>query len=322
MYLASLQPVLNELRYVEIIEEKIPPLAEKIKALDPEPLSMNDPELFPATDDGDFINFLCVSTAINFCFNDVLTGQKFIAEVNGKKYKGSVGLDACLLNAWENDRNVLRSQSLKTLQSNDLRRIFTGNMEIPLLKERCEILNHLGRQWNLLGKSFETLFRENNFHAFEYSGSKGIIPTLCEKFPKAYEDVEFWYHLPAVYPLIFRKKAQLLIILYQNRAINSLTLEPIHDIEKIGAICDYNIPRPMVSAGALKYKPELAERIKNEIAIQPHSREEIEIRAASYYIFERVKKILKVDSCVLDAAFWLLGRESKEPQMLVPTTAY
>lgn len=335
MYLPTMKKVLANSAFVKINLEKIDRWAEKIAHEDFPVLPMRSENL-PEKDD-DWIQFICISTALNFCFTDPHAKEKFEARINGEQYKGSQALNACLTYAINHEWPLLKHSYLKKITLRELEAVFRGNIKIPLAGERARILNEIGHKLDKYDGSFANLFQENNYQAFGCSKYKGIIPTLCKEFPLAYEDVAYWPYGQVnggPVSVYFRKKAQLLCILYNNRAITSNgVLEPIKDIDKIGAIADYQAPRPFVDEGALEYSESLSKKIRESILL-PGSREEIEIRAnycgAAEIFRDKINELrvkmnppkTPIFHSNLDPKCWLLGRKSSTPQHLTPTTAY
>lgn len=128
--------------------------------------------------------------------------------------------------------------------------------------------------------------------------------------------------------LEFHKRAQLLVMIYQGRALSSKTLERMKDACDLGPPADYEIPRSLESLGILRYKPSLKEKIQKGQIILKDSRQEQEIRAqtvcAVIKLVDEVNKIKKhkVNVLHIDYKLWSMARSFNNPHHLTPTIAY
>src|SRR3989344_8867240 len=66
-------------------------------------------------DNDDFIQFLGISTAINFCYDYPKSGEKFSVNWHGKNWSGAFGMFACIMRAIEKGANLLDARYLKTI---------------------------------------------------------------------------------------------------------------------------------------------------------------------------------------------------------------
>lgn len=158
--------------------------------------------------------------------------------------------------------------------------------DIPLAKNRRQILGEFAlglrcvyggsvRELLLLDASIDL---EGNLRIF--NSSRGLVERLLsEDFGNAFLDTSSIDDL--IFP--FDKRANLTPILIDGRAQTSNTLPRVVDIKHSGSVPDYRLPQALRAMGAIAYSRELAEHVDNWRPVEPHSKEEVEIRAATTY---------------------------------------
>ncbi len=281
--------------------------------------------VLPERDDEDFIQFLGVSTSLNFCYTDSRTKEKFATFYRGKSWQGAMALNACLMRAIEEEKlPLLDADFLANLKIENARTIFRGNMEIPLFINRWSILKEVGAvlKDDFRG-SFTRMFREANFfsHAHGFMSGQptmGIIDLLKIHFP-SFKDIGF------------DKRCRLLVVLYHGRAMSSDgALTPIADIKTVEPIADYQVAKALCDCGIIEYSPYLKSKIGDKIFLEAGGDEEVEIRT---YSVEAVNGLMgeinrrrpmdkKINICHLDYRLWQAGRNSLSPHHLCLTTNY
>jgi hypothetical protein len=279
--------------------------------------------VFPPEDDATFINFLGVGNSINFAFTDFASHQSFSVLYKEKKWSGAFAMWACLLRALEKGIDVINGQFLAGLEVSRCNEIFAGLSPIPMLPERVAILREVGTILNRrYGGLFSNLFQEAKFRVF---GGSGIVDRLLAEFPSFVDESR---HLSSGTILKFDKRAQLLPMMYQGRALASERLERLADFEDLGPIADYAVPRALRNAGVLEYSHELEAQVRQQLLIPKDSVEEQEIRAqtsqAQFRLLEQVNRTRRPRATILsiDYRVWTLGSGAKEPHHLTATTAY
>jgi len=253
--------------------------------------------------DKEWLNFIFVSSSLDFCF----WGEpKWKIEYKGNFYDGAWGLLAALNKAIEKGFPILNFKYLAKIPENDLKEIFKGNVEIPLFKERLNILRENGKILvEKFGGDFENVIRKSKMDALK------LLKIIVENFP-SFNDF-------AIYKgkkVFFHKRAQLLIgDIYRKFKEKFQNLK---NIDKLTALADYKIPQILRKLGILEYSEELTEKIDNKILIPAGSEEEIEIRANTIWAIELMKgeikkKIPKIMAIDIDSHLWLLGQK-KSPE--------
>lgn len=332
-YFNSLEPIWENPKFVFVDEGRLKEVAKDFAGEDLKTPNWRAP-VYPESDDELFIDFLGLVDSINFCFTDMITKEKHELEWKNMKCHGSFAMVACLKRALEEGIPILDYQWLKNATLDDLSYIFRATHLIPLLRERKEIFNEVGRVLEeKYGGHFYNLFEEANYRAFT-SDRKGIVDRLIRDFPSFF-DVS-WHEKSQTF-LQFHKRAQLYAIMYQGRALDSKgKLSLIEDADNLGPPADYDVPRALKKLGILEYEKSLEKKIKAQKIIKKDSLAEQEIRAQMTYamveLIEEINKIReannwqkpKVNILEVDFRVWWAGKEmgTDEPHHLTPTIAY
>ncbi len=219
-------------------------------------------------------------------------------------------------------------------------RNFHGINSMPMLRERWEMLAEAANVLNeKFGGDVMNLMEESGFSTAGGNGKIGLLELLVTLFPKAYGDDWFFdgeggYFSPSGAMFYFFKRAQLFISNYHADAILCRSLRPISDPENIGPMVDYVVPRGYFIDKVLIYHPELEQKIRKAVPIERHSKEELEIRSATYLSFYnelvlinaiRVKNGLQsIGAHQLDSYRWSRGLEDSKqmPHHLCFSTDY
>jgi len=321
--LESLRPVIESSRQVRTHPEKI---AEHAGWLAYEELPF--PQfLLPfgiGADRNQAIDFILVSTCVNFAFTDFTAHEVFRVDFGGKRWWDAEAMFACLKRATDEGVPVLDGRYLRGVRREDLEQIFRGPVRMPMLEERTEILRQVG----------ETLCEryEGFFHNFVeahpprlYAGGRGILERLVEEFPR-FNDVS-----PAErgHEVKFYKLAQLGLWMLHCALAPSGGFR-LEDIERMTAFADYIVPMALRFMNILTYSPELEAKIQSWQPIGRDSREEVEIRAHSLYatalFTEEVNKRRPAERQIiipqLDARLWTHYHASFTPHHLTRTIMY
>ena len=320
--LESLRPVIESSRHVQTHQEKI---VEHAGWLAYEELPF--PQfLLPfgiGADRNETIDFILVSTCLNFAYTDFSTHEVFHVDFAGKRWWDAEGLFACLKRASDEGIPVLDGRYLRGVRREDLEGIFRGPSRMPLLEERVEILRAAGE---VLGGSYEGFF--HNFVDAHpprlYAGGKGILERLVAEFPR-FNDVS----RSDGHEVKFYKLAQLGLWMLHSALFRSGGFR-LADIERMTAFADYIVPLALRLMGILTYSPELEESIQSWRPILRDSREEIEIRAHTLYatalFTEEINKRRPADRQIiipqLDARLWTHYHASFTPHHLTRTIMY
>ena len=278
--------------------------------------------VFPEHDE-EFFDFITVGNCINFAFTNFDTGKSFTAEYHGAPWRGAFGMWACLRRALENGSPITSGEFLSALTLAKCQELFAGDSPMPMIEERWAILKEIG---NVLSNHyqghFQNLLNSSGGKAF---GNQGLVTQLLKRFPSFRDESR---HIKTGAVLQFEKRAQLLAMMYQGRALASNVLKPLSDSQNLGPIADYSVPRALHAQGILQYSPELKERIVSRSILPKDSIEEQEIRAqatsAQIMLLNEINGFRRdtVTFLELDYKLWMLGRRMDAPHHLTRTTAY
>ena len=224
----------------------------------------------------DIIDVTMLVATLNFAFTDFDTGRKFEAEYKGQTWSDSLGMFACLHQALSNGVPLLDGDFLASLTRSDLEDIFRGNIEMPMLDERSEILNEAGAVLvDRYGGRFHRFVR--TCAPAMYAEGDGLMERLIAEFPR-FNDTST-YHGTDVH---IHKLAQLGLWTL-HMALHTSGEWSLTDLSMMTAFADYIVPVALEVMGIFEYTPDLASRIADGDMIERDSDEEIEIRAHTLY---------------------------------------
>lgn len=233
--------------------------------------------LFDIGDDPDRImDHTMMINIINFAFSDFATGVKFQTEYQGRVWFDSEAMVACVHRELLAGTPMLSGTYLAQVDEAEVRRVFTGNIEMPMATERAAAMRSVGRTLvDHYDGAFHNFIRSCPPRLFD--GGEGVLERLVREFPR-FNDVSD-YHGQAVQ---IQKLAQLALWSLH------LTLAPrgkwaLTDAGMFTAFADYIVPVALRVMGVLSYTPELEARINAGDVVPRDSDEEIELRAHSVY---------------------------------------
>lgn len=307
LVLSSTRFLVENPRYVFINNEKLEEYASKLAERELEIPSWDKPFLLGGKSK-EVIDFFFLGNSINFSFkhiNDVGVKRSFETEYRGEPYRGAMAMWACLKRALEGDfPELLEGDFLRDISKPEMENIFQGKNSIPMLEERLAIFQEVGAVlYKKYDGRFHNLVEESNHRLF--NNGKGLVEKLVFEFPSFNDSAMHEGKL-----VVFNKKAQLVPMMLYGRFRNQGDFV-VDDIDKLTILADYHIPRQLRDSGVLVYEKSLAERIDNQVEIPKHSREELEIRASTIHVGEKVKNKLNeikgnnaVNACHIDYSFF------------------
>lgn len=302
------------------------------------------------------IDFVLVSTALNFAFTDFETRRVFEVEYRGERWSDALALFACMARALDEGIPFLDGAWLAGVSEERLREIFRAEVELSMLSERAEILRRIGTTLveRYRGR-FHRFLREAPSQLYAGSGSEegglgaeatptpgngtdpgtgpeplagkgtgaGLIDRLVAEFPR-FDDT-------AVYEgreVVFHKLAQLGIWMLYGAVPREMF--PLEDPERLTAFADYILPVALEVMGILRYDAELERTIAAGEPIPARSPEEVEIRAHTIYatelLTEEVNRIRPPARQVIvpqiDYRLWSHYHETFRPHHLTRTIMY
>lgn len=274
-------------------------------------------------DDHAFVQFIGALNAVNFCFTDPVTGQKYAADYDGVAWSGAMGMAAALRKVGGGPENPLWYEDLARLSLAEAEHAFlSSGAPLPLLAERVAALNSVGvtlaKEW---GPSFMDLVEACDFDALQ------IEEALVRNFPAYSTDA--WLHPVTKDLYVFNKRARLFVLMYEGRARSSNgNLPMLERIDAIGPVVDYQLPRMLRACGVLTYSPALAEAVDKGHLLGPGSLEELAIRSVTDQVVRELLAEVRarvgdhVTMCEIDYALWAGGRNAQGAHHLTLTRAY
>jgi len=316
--LSTVEPVVAGARHVRIHEGRIDEVAGWMAY---ETLGWPDfrSPLIPEGNDLDTMDFLFLTSTINFAFTDFEEHVVFQTSYRGCEYSDSDAMMACLKRAHDMRSPILEGRFLRGLTRADLARIFSGNIEMPMLDERLAIFHEVGE---LLEGSYQ-----GRFHRFLASSPRRVFPLLervLENFPSFRDASEHHGR-----PVRFEKRAQLLLWQLHARFRES-GLFVLEDPEELTIFADYIVPVALRLLGILSYSESLERNIRERRLVPRDSEQEVEIRAASIWACHLLTRALnarrppdrQLIEPVVDGRLWTHYHETHWPHHLTITTAY
>lgn len=301
--LESIKPVIRLSKFVKTKKENIEAFCNNFKPQDIQYGMETYPFDLSDLSEKEKLNFIFIFNSINFCY---WGKPKWTVKYNGKQYDGAWAMIACLRKAIENKIPILRAKFLIKIKGKELKKIFKGNVAIPLFEERLKILRENGR---ILEEKYNGEFA-NVIQKADKDTLK-LLQVLISDFP-SFNDF-------AIYrgkKVFFHKRAQLLISdIY--RTFKKKGYGELKNIDQLTAFADYKIPQVLRKLKILEYAKELASKVDNKIPIPARSEEEIEIRANTIWAIEMMRirlktKIPTIKSFDIDSYLWLLA-QNKSP---------
>jgi len=259
----------------------------------------------------ELVNFLLIYHTMGFCY----WGEpKWEVEYNNNKYDGAYGLICALTKKIEKNKLFLDFTYLSSLSYEEFKVILSGNIEIPLIKERYDFLMEVSK---IVSQDMN-----NNFYKFTKDMNNDIELTnfLIDNFPSFVDVSE--YKKRDVY---YYKRAQLLVsdILH----IKQEQLGVYVDYSNLIGCADYKIPQVLRDLQIVEYDDKLSELVDNKVQLDKGSIYEIEIRSTMLVVVDYIKNksLHKYNAININDYIWLQGQDknnTKMPYHRTRTTAY
>ena len=203
---------------------------------------------------------------------------------------------------------------LSALTYEEFGRILSGNIEIPLIKERYNCLIEVSKIVNQK--------MNNNFYEYTKHMNNDIELTnfLIDNFPSFVDVCE--YKKKDIY---YYKRAQLLVsdILHIKHEQLGVNVE----YSNLIGCADYKIPQVLRDLQIVEYDTKLSELVDNKIPIDKGSIYEIEIRSTMLVVIDYIKNKSqnKYNAININDCLWIQGQDKnniKRPYHRTRTTAY
>lgn len=315
MILDNVHWVVENSHHVRIDSDR---LAQACADLDPAGLRLPDwrVPVVPPWRDERLVDFILLFNSINFCY----WGQpKWTITFQGGPQDGAFGMMASLTRALDEGYPLFDGAFLARISAEDFRHILRGNVPIPLEEERLAIWHAVGpvlvREFG--GRWHEVVRRANG-------SAVRLVELLRDSFPSWDDVAEFEGRDVAFY-----KRAQLAAgMLYQ--ACDGQGWGAFDDMDTLTVYADYKLPQVLRKLGVLVYDKALADLVDHQIPLPAGSRMEVEIRAATVWAGELMRRALLprapgLTACHIDFWLWEAGQRKSaadRPYHRTLTTAY
>ena len=271
----------------------------------------------------DFIRATMFMNTLNFAFTDFQTSTKYEINQDDEILSDSEAMYFQVNQAIDSGNNLFDGNVMASLTLEQLSNIFTGNIEMPMLKERVEILNNVGQKLvdNYEGDWINFIY---NGPKKLYANGEGLIERLVNEFPRFDDSSEYKGN-----KVKFYKLAQLAFWGIHGELSGSNYFK-IEDMHSMTAFADYIVPVALDVMKITTYTPQLDEKIRNGELIERDSEEEIEIRSTSIYataiLTEKVNERRPENKSIiipqLDYRLWKNYHATHHPHHLTYTTMY
>lgn len=294
--------------YVHINENEVLNVAKKLKDLEYKHWLVSYKSRLLDYTVEEQVNFLLIYDSINFSYWGEPKWN--VVAKDGKKYDGSFGLLEKLLDYYEDTKNL----DFTKVSLEEFKKILEGNIEIPLLEERYNILVEVSKIVN------EKL--NGNFYRYTKGINSDIVlfKLIIDMF-KNFEDVR----IIGGRKIYFYKLAQLLTsdILHLKEYTEGIHI----DVSNLVGCSDYKIPQLLRGLNVLNYSDELAALVDNKKVLGENSRFEAEIRANTIVAIEKIYNCLegKFKKIEINDMLWDLSHDENiefKPYHLTRTTSY
>ena len=312
--LSSVSKVIPQLSCLEIDIEKLHEVAINLSKEDFGINYVGNLNIVPE----EYIRKTMLINTLNFVFTDFSTSVKYkienLSDTDAMVYQ----IDKALLEgAPLTQGHYMRDMNLK-----EFKRIFTGNIEMPMADEKVKILNNVGDTLVTKYDGDWINFIDDGPKKL-YNNGEGLVERLVRDF-KRFDDHSIFEN-EKVY---FLKLAQLAFWgIHRELSKRHFYIE---DMENMTAFADYIIPVALESFGIVKYSSGLKEKIDSGILIDRDSIEEIEIRSTSIYVTAKLTELInnykneeeKIIIPQLDFKLWTDFHADERPHHLTKTIMY
>ena len=297
--------VIENAKYVKINYDEIKKFAKNIQEVNIQNWLFNLPFNLSDENIDTIIEFLLYFEAIDFSF---WGNPKWEIQTEKGKQDGSIALMYAML------KYIKENKNFDNITKEKFGEYLKGNIEIPLFKERYNILKNIN---NVVKEKMNGSFYKA---IYNLKTDEELFDFIINNF-KDFEDTRT-YKGKTIY---FYKLAQLLTsdILHMREKKEDIKVDYSHLV----GCSDYKIPQGLRALNLVSYNEELANLVDNKIEIKPNSEYEVEIRATVVYVINKIKELLdnKINAIDLNDYIWLMSKNKdlpKKPYHLTRNTNY
>ena len=299
--LETTEHVAKKSRHVQINKQVLTRFSRKLLADEIEVPPWDSLHHFCGHDE-DTVSYLLVLDSINFCFWPAPGKAGWEIEYQSNSLSGYYALAASLKHSVESGLPITKADYLAKLTLSQLKQILGGRGELPLLKDRVQILNEVG----------QVLLEEYEGQACQLVEAAGnsavnLVRLLTEKLASFRDVAEYLGSR-----VFFYKRAQIFAA-DLHAAFDGKGWGSFKDIDKLTAFADYKLPQVLRHLGIFDYAEALAQKVDEKIHLDEGSPEEIEIRANTIWAVELIRRELeqmgkRLRAFEIDWILWNLGQ--------------
>jgi Queuosine salvage protein len=308
--LTSTSPVAQDAIWVEIDQVAIERVAGDLAGRQVEPVAWASPFHFsdgtPRT-----ATWVFLLDALNFCFWSERPDpdDRWRVSYRGQRLDGYWALAAALKRGMDEGMPLHDPAYLAGMAATDLahllRPVEADGPRISLFSNRLANVQELGRGLADIGAGEDAAAR---LIARAGGSAARLVEDVVERFPSFNDVASYQGH-----QVRFYKRAQILVSdlagAFQREGLGAFA-----DFDQLTAFADYKVPQVLRQFGILRYHPVLAERIACRELIPAGSDEEIEIRAATIWGVEHLRRALSAAGRFFSASDvdWLLWQAGQD----------
>lgn len=269
----SCKYVMNNSRYVKINYDILDKFIDNIEYKELKNWLLYNPYNLLNMGIDEIINFLLIFESIDYSF---WGDSKWSIEVENSKKDGSDALLYIMLNYIKT--NVL--SSFENISFDEFKKLLSGNVEIPLLRERFDTIKKI---YKIVNEQMNGNFYNS---ISQYTTDEELFEYIINNFDCFKDEREYNGHT-----IYFYKLAQLLTsdILHLREELEKISV----DYSNLIGCADYKIPQTLRALGIIEYNEELSEIVDSKREIKPSSEFEVEIRASQIVVLDYIKNHLK-----------------------------
>jgi hypothetical protein len=241
------------------------------------------------------LDWIFLFNSINFSFWNEPRWHTTISGIQWGTDDEAFGVMASLAHAIQSGVPLNDYNYLKTLDCSDLSAIFASNDKagpLPMLEQRLEGLLEMGMAFHRFGNAAGIL------KMCDYSAPK-LAAFLVSSCP-SWNDSQTYKGTP----LPFHKRAWLCCAMVYERFIDDYNRR-LTEWEHIPVFADYRLPQALRDLGILEYSATLAQQIDHKLPIPSESKQEIEIRASTILVAEKIyTQLSHLSPLQIDAYLW------------------
>ena len=317
--LHSIRPVIENLENVSIDHVQLTNEAKKLSTVNYEIKVANNKDKRPE----EIIRKTMLINTLNFAFTDFESQIKYALNVGDNTFSDTDAMVYQIDQAVEVGIDFYDGHYLRDITETTFKSIFRANIEMPMSKEKTDVLNQVGQ---ILVEEYK-----GDWLNFVISGPKklyqngeGLIERLVSQFER-FRDTSIYLGEK----VHFLKLAQL-AFWGIHRELGKYGDFYIEDMENMTAFADYIVPVALEKMKIITYSEKLKNKIEQGVLIESDSIEEIEIRAATLFVTaqltEEINKLRLDDEKIiipqLDFKLWTDFHANKSPHHLTKTIMY